>query len=59
MAYTLTWITSQLAVGSAPMSYEDLDAITERRRMSRETRRFWWELAHAKTENRSRLHWPG
>ncbi|MDO9041078.1 MAG: dual specificity protein phosphatase family protein [Desulfocapsaceae bacterium] len=29
MAYTLTWITSQLAVGSAPMSYEDLDAITE------------------------------
>ena len=29
MAYTLTWITSQLAVGSAPMSYEDLEAITE------------------------------
>lgn len=27
MSYTLTWITSQLAVGSAPMSYEDLDAI--------------------------------
>jgi hypothetical protein len=29
MSYTLTWITSQLAVGSAPMSYEDLDAITK------------------------------
>ena len=28
MPYTLTWITSQLAVGSAPMSYEDLDTIT-------------------------------
>jgi hypothetical protein len=28
MPYTLTWLTSQLAVGSAPMSYEDLDAIT-------------------------------
>lgn len=27
MPYTLTWITSQLAVGSAPMSYDDLDAI--------------------------------
>ncbi|MCX5869481.1 MAG: dual specificity protein phosphatase family protein [Deltaproteobacteria bacterium] len=27
MSYTLTWITSQLAVGSAPMSYEDLDVI--------------------------------
>jgi hypothetical protein len=25
--YQLTWITSQLAVGHAPMSYEDLDAI--------------------------------
>jgi len=24
--------------------------------MSRETRRFWWELAHAKTENRRRLY---
>ena len=29
MAYTLTWITSQLAVGSAPMSYEDLETITQ------------------------------
>jgi len=28
----------------------------QRRRMSRETRRFWWELAHAKTENRRRLY---
>jgi protein-tyrosine phosphatase len=28
MPYTLTWLTSQLAVGSAPMSYEDLDVIT-------------------------------
>jgi protein-tyrosine phosphatase len=27
MPYTLTWITSQLAVGSAPMSYDDLDTI--------------------------------
>ena len=27
MTYTLIWITSQLAVGSAPMSYEDLEAI--------------------------------
>jgi hypothetical protein len=27
MSYTLNWITTQLAVGSAPMSYEDLDAI--------------------------------
>jgi protein-tyrosine phosphatase len=28
MSYTLTWLTSQLAVGSAPMSYEDLETIT-------------------------------
>lgn len=27
MSYTLTWLTRQLAVGSAPSSYEDLDAI--------------------------------
>lgn len=27
MAYTVTWITNQLAVGSAPMSYDDLDAV--------------------------------
>ena len=27
MPYTVTWLTSQLAVGSAPMSYEDLDTI--------------------------------
>ncbi len=28
MSYTLTWLTRQLAVGSAPMSYEDLEVIT-------------------------------
>ncbi len=27
MPYTVTWITSQLAAGSAPMSYDDLEAI--------------------------------
>ncbi len=27
MSYTVTWITSQLAVGSAPMSYDDLDSV--------------------------------
>lgn len=27
MTYSLNWITPQLAAGSAPMSYEDLDAI--------------------------------
>ncbi|MEW6595506.1 MAG: dual specificity protein phosphatase [Thermodesulfobacteriota bacterium] len=27
MTYQLTWITTYLAVGSAPMSYDDLDAI--------------------------------
>lgn len=27
MSYTVTWITSQLAAGSAPMSYDDLDVI--------------------------------
>jgi protein-tyrosine phosphatase len=31
MTYSLTWITSQLAVGSAPMSYEDLDIIKEQK----------------------------
>jgi hypothetical protein len=29
MSYTVTWITSQLAVGSAPMSYDDLDVVKE------------------------------
>ncbi len=29
MTYQLTWITSQLAAGYAPMSYEDLDTIRE------------------------------
>ncbi len=29
MSYTITWITNQLAVGSAPMSYEDLDAVRQ------------------------------
>jgi len=29
MAYTLIWITGQLAVGSAPMSYDDLASIKE------------------------------
>ncbi|MEN8199101.1 MAG: dual specificity protein phosphatase family protein [Thermodesulfobacteriota bacterium] len=29
MDYTLTWITKQLAVGQAPMSYEELDSIKE------------------------------
>ena len=29
MPYTVTWITSQLAVGSAPMSYDDLDTVKE------------------------------
>lgn len=29
MAYTVNWLTSQLAAGSAPMSYDDLDAIKE------------------------------
>lgn len=29
MSYQLTWITSQLAVGHAPMSYDDLDSIKE------------------------------
>ena len=27
MPYTVNWLTSQLAAGSAPMSYDDLDAI--------------------------------
>lgn len=30
MAYHLTWITADLAVGHAPMSYEDLDSIRAR-----------------------------
>jgi protein-tyrosine phosphatase len=29
MSYQLTWITKQLAVGHAPMSYEELDSIKE------------------------------
>jgi len=29
MPYTVTWLTSQLAVGSAPMSYDDLDTVKE------------------------------
>lgn len=29
MPYTITWITSQLATGSAPMSFEDLDILRE------------------------------
>ncbi len=29
MSYELTWITNQLAVGHAPMSYEELDSIKE------------------------------
>ncbi len=29
MSYELTWITNQLAVGHAPMSYEQLDSIKE------------------------------
>ncbi|MBW6520148.1 MAG: dual specificity protein phosphatase family protein [Desulfoarculaceae bacterium] len=29
MPYTVTWLTSQLAVGSAPMSYDDLDIVKE------------------------------
>ena len=29
MAYELTWITDQLAVGHAPMSYDELDSIKE------------------------------
>lgn len=29
MTYELTWITSQLAVGHAPMSYDDLESIKE------------------------------
>jgi hypothetical protein len=29
MPYTITWITNQLAVGSAPMSYEDLDTVRQ------------------------------
>jgi len=27
MSYQLTWVTSQLAVGYAPMSYDDLEVI--------------------------------
>lgn len=29
MTYSVTWLTSQLACGSAPMSYDDLDLIKE------------------------------
>ncbi len=29
MSYELTWLTSQLAVGYAPMSYEELDSIRD------------------------------
>ena len=30
MTYNVTWLTSQLACGSAPMSYDDLDHIKMR-----------------------------
>lgn len=30
MSYELTWVTNQLAVGHAPMSYEELDSIKEK-----------------------------
>ena len=29
MPYIVTWLTSQLATGSAPMSYDDLDTVKE------------------------------
>ena len=29
MSYQLTWLTSKLAVGYAPMSYDELDSIRD------------------------------